>query len=490
MTSIHPIPFSAPPPAGRPLSAPSGGGAFRDVYNSLPFARGQEAATDTPPVPDQGNVTSDTSGQSAQDDQQLIDEPHLNHGTELHETVFATPPLREPLLSGGALPILLSDAFLTGQDPSHGGKSLQIPAEGSDETAPDIPQNPAPHPARSPHIAAQVVALEHSADLPDHKGPPAEGGTNLPVPARAGTDSPPASTGHHLAFPQHHSAQHSAPQMQTAVITGVVTSGDALHLPPPEASLTEQAGAHPAAPPDIAAEAEPKAQSRTTDLRAGALHREPDILSRLQPGPAPRTAEPDVQGRSLMLPVLPQASKGATPDPIVLTGDIGPPVSLRDLPTAENRFDLQLTALKTDNPTTQAAAPPQALRSSPGLPDQILTALRKLENNEIELQLDPPELGGLRITLKTEGELAQVRFAADRPETMDLLRRSRGDLQEGLNEQGFSHVSFSFEGRDHEDPGPEQAGQPPPSALRPDDNPLHAAATAVRQGSDGLDLRL
>ncbi|MGN0931424.1 flagellar hook-length control protein FliK [Falsigemmobacter intermedius] len=191
-----------------------------------------------------------------------------------------------------------------------------------------------------------------------------------------------------------------------------------------------------------------------------------------------------------MPPVLPQASKGATPDPIVLTGDIGPPVSLRDLPTAENRFDLQLTALKTDSPPTQAPVPPQALRSSPGLPDQILTALRKLENNEIELQLDPPELGGLRITLKTEGELAQVRFAADRPETMDLLRRSRGDLQEGLNEQGFSHVSFSFEGRDHEDPGPGQAGQPPPSALRPDDNPLHAAATAVRQGSDGLDLRL
>ncbi|MFC3314219.1 hypothetical protein ACFOHK_15750 [Falsigemmobacter intermedius] len=125
MTSIHPIPFSAPPPAGRPLSAPSGGGAFGDVYNSLPFARGQEAATDTPPLPEKGNVTSDTSDQSAQDDQQLIDEPHLNHGTELPETAFATPPLREPLLPGGALPILLSGAFLTGQDPSDGGMSLQ-----------------------------------------------------------------------------------------------------------------------------------------------------------------------------------------------------------------------------------------------------------------------------------------------------------------------------------------------------------------------------
>ncbi|RRH67611.1 flagellar hook-length control protein FliK [Falsigemmobacter faecalis] len=124
----------------------------------------------------------------------------------------------------------------------------------------------------------------------------------------------------------------------------------------------------------------------------------------------------------------------------------------------EGRADAQPPPLKADLVTPPAGAGPQVAKPPPGLPDQVLTALRKLENDAIELQLDPPELGGVRIVIRTDGELAHVRLAADRPETMDLLRRSRSDLEEGLNGQGFSQVSFSFDRTGNGGNGPRLCG--------------------------------
>lgn len=63
---------------------------------------------------------------------------------------------------------------------------------------------------------------------------------------------------------------------------------------------------------------------------------------------------------------------------------------------------------------------------------------------KIELRLDPEELGRLSITLSPEGETVTVHLSAERPETIDLLRRHAEQLHQELRAAGFREAQMSF----------------------------------------------
>jgi flagellar hook-length control protein FliK len=88
-----------------------------------------------------------------------------------------------------------------------------------------------------------------------------------------------------------------------------------------------------------------------------------------------------------------------------------------------------------------------------------------------------------------------VQITAERPDTLDLLRRHLPDLARDLREMGHASLSFSFaqSGGDapqrQPQPAPAQpaaaeAERPPAPAARP------FAAAALRADGDRLDLRL
>lgn len=107
----------------------------------------------------------------------------------------------------------------------------------------------------------------------------------------------------------------------------------------------------------------------------------------------------------------------------------------------------------------------------------------------IELVLTPEDLGRIRFDLTPGRDGLQVTLAAERPETLDLLRRHAGDLLAELEAAGYGGATLNFGSGGNApaafaapEPGPEPT-ETPPTAPLPQPRPVLRAA-------GGLDLRL
>jgi flagellar hook-length control protein FliK len=104
---------------------------------------------------------------------------------------------------------------------------------------------------------------------------------------------------------------------------------------------------------------------------------------------------------------------------------------------------ISLTTAAASQPT---ASPPTTIAS--GIPPAVTPAIvemTKLGNDgPLELALSPEELGRVTISIRQDGDFVRVTLAAERPETLDLLRRHANDLVADLRHSGFSGASLSF----------------------------------------------
>ncbi len=157
--------------------------------------------------------------------------------------------------------------------------------------------------------------------------------------------------------------------------------------------------------------------------------------------------------------------------------------------------DRPLSSLPAQGPhALGSAAPGQSAASAPGLAQQLALAMPDTVDRPIEITLTPEELGKVRMTLhSTEGSIS-VSVQAERPETLDLMRRNIDSLARDFRDMGYSQISFDFSDRPSGQqmpqeplPQPETAEQDPPARF------LHTSI-AVQPGlsdlSGGLDLRM
>jgi len=108
----------------------------------------------------------------------------------------------------------------------------------------------------------------------------------------------------------------------------------------------------------------------------------------------------------------------------------------------------------------------------------------------LEMTLDPPELGKIRLSVTRSAEGMVLHLHAELPETLDLLRRHGDALEEELQRHGLEHGAFSFSGgRDgqHPRPAPDPLEAASPGTDGP--SPPHPD-TAPAAGRGALDLRL
>ena len=125
------------------------------------------------------------------------------------------------------------------------------------------------------------------------------------------------------------------------------------------------------------------------------------------------------------------------------------------------------------------------------------TATLNLAERPVELSLDPAELGRVRLTLAVSDAGVSVSIVAERPETLDLMRRNAEALAAEYRSLGYAEVNLSF-GAAADGPGsdsapghqnaPEEAlaGSGSAAAL-PDD----AALLKLRLSDSGrLDIRI
>ena len=82
--------------------------------------------------------------------------------------------------------------------------------------------------------------------------------------------------------------------------------------------------------------------------------------------------------------------------------------------------------------------------------EQVVAAVSSVNDETIEIRLDPPELGKVRVTLthSDAGTLAQV--VSEKPDVSDLLRRNAALLTKELIKAGFENVSLDFQNSGHQ----------------------------------------
>lgn len=207
-------------------------------------------------------------------------------------------------------------------------------------------------------------------------------------------------------------------------------------------------------------------------------------------GEAPTGAEPLLRGHPAPLrPVAappPTTPKALPPDSLrieatVADGPLEPPLVHR----AENAAPMPVIPARADG------GPPQ-----PDLPRQIASQLaeaaRAAPKGEIEVVLRPEELGTVRLRLAPTEQGMIVHLAAERGETLDLIRRNLEGLLQDFRGLGFTTLGFAFGGSSARG----QTAQGAPGGrlkvgLMPTDQVQPIGSGPVRIGESGrLDMRL
>ncbi|WP_415405024.1 flagellar hook-length control protein FliK [Tateyamaria sp. SN3-11] len=145
-------------------------------------------------------------------------------------------------------------------------------------------------------------------------------------------------------------------------------------------------------------------------------------------------------------------------------------------------------------PTTHLA-PLTKAEMPPHIPRQIAEAIHRSPEKTVEIALNPVELGRVRMVLSATDAGISVSILADRPDTLDLMRRNIDDLGQSFAELGYEDVSFSFEQGNHAE-NSDNTGDPPDTDMTtlemPSGHPSAPAAPNPPRLSitpEGVDMR-
>lgn len=112
---------------------------------------------------------------------------------------------------------------------------------------------------------------------------------------------------------------------------------------------------------------------------------------------------------------------------------------------------------QTQNPTV---APPLHSDLARSVAQQLVAASISEPNKPMELALSPEELGRVKLTFSSGDGGMVVSILAERPETLDLMRRNITSLAQEFLGMGYDQISFNFNQSGSEQ---QQNGQPTPN---------------------------
>lgn len=197
--------------------------------------------------------------------------------------------------------------------------------------------------------------------------------------------------------------------------------------------------------------------------------------------PAPAAVQPITADRTVAppLPVLP-----AEPPPV--DGEVASPRPETPFVTGP---------VPSEGPRAILSAPPATSVTPQAVSAQIAVALGRSVDGTIDIALHPRELGRLRLSLTPTDAGLIVTIAAERPETLDLMRRHAAELGQDLRNLGFRDIDLNFgapgsdqsPGRPLPDPGEDvifALSAQPAQVLSP------SPAPPIPHVVGGLDIRL
>lgn len=433
--------------------------------------------------------------------------------TEMRDGMFGPVPARA---GAGATPPFGGGAF-----------AAVIAAQGGD--AADLPVVPGPDPEEAPplggaHADAPEPAPVRSAPLTGVRPGGAQGEdaylavdeTGIPVAAAAGDGTvppavilPPFDAPPRIGITTEATAASGQPSPPGAEDAGTLSPAPVLVLPAaPAPHDSATVPAQPGTSLPTAATLLPLAAALPVSALAASaavpLSRHipvsdpPSVLVSANRVAASPAAGPKVASASASFTLAPAA--GALPPQIAASsalvaaiGGVSDPIGLADRAFAA--------------PDSRATAPPVGFLAPPGPPGSAAPdiarqiALRVAQVAEsgpggargtVEISLSPEELGRVRLRLHPSETGLNVTITADRPETLDLMRRNIDMLAREFLEIGYQGAEFDFA---QDSPGAEADPDAPGPAPAPASGPAPPEPAAPPQTAwlvlgERLDIRL
>jgi len=164
-----------------------------------------------------------------------------------------------------------------------------------------------------------------------------------------------------------------------------------------------------------------------------------------------------------------------------------------DRPLPERSAEPFFTPARIEGSALQPASPTMAQRSDlpPQTLRQIAEAINHMPGRPVEITLSPEELGRLRMTVRVSETGVVVNLLAERPETLDLLRRHIDQLGSDFQAMGFEDIAFSF--GDDDTPAHSDSHEPEHASplFKETADDIETNQIALNSGAtSGLDLRL
>lgn len=239
----------------------------------------------------------------------------------------------------------------------------------------------------------------------------------------------------------------------------------------PQTVETSEAQAQPGARPPRPAEVGP----RKPFSPAGDIGPDNAPEGTASPAPSASLRPPGAESPPVPSPdAIALSPETLQPTDIWLPEALVPPAEMREAP-------LRITEV------------PALHRPPPAEPHrQIADAIVRTRDGQVELILNPVELGRVTILLGAEGNPGHLAMFVERPETLDLIRRHGEQLLRELREGGMSDPSLDILRQDSHDPprdrNPRSGESGAAAALRIPEGLQEAAPCAVSLSR--LDIRL
>jgi flagellar hook-length control protein FliK len=224
-------------------------------------------------------------------------------------------------------------------------------------------------------------------------------------------------------------------------------------------------------------------------------HEHPTRIEAGKPMSAAAAPEPPLPARGLVPRSLiqPDAMPPATPSPSVKAPIAeGPAAAPSDLPEVSISAHA-LPFAEVDAPAKPSAHSPMPAIDRPETPRaiavQVAEAFKTSDGDSISIRLDPEELGAVRMKLNHNDTQIIVSISAERPETLDLMRRHVDQLAQEMRGLGYASLRFDFQQQNQRNGQPSQASmarqsEPEAPSVSPFCGPRQGAAAG------GLDIRL
>jgi hypothetical protein len=122
---------------------------------------------------------------------------------------------------------------------------------------------------------------------------------------------------------------------------------------------------------------------------------------------------------------------------------------------------------------------------------QLAEAIQQTPNRPVEITLKPQELGAVRLSVQQAELGIVVSLTAERPETLELMRRHIDQLGQEFQAMGYANIAFSFAGGDTGSQTQSDDTPTPNSAETEDTATAPATHIHLATGTtSGVDMRL